>query len=61
MGEFRLFLEYGLQRTPILFAWSPGVALPDSVNSNQLLESKEGIEKIASGKVFNRQWRVKLF
>ena len=42
------------------YALNPGVVLRMR-NSDQQLEHKEGIEKAVPGKVFSRQWRVKVF
>jgi galactose mutarotase-like enzyme len=60
MGEFP-FLGIWSFKDADFICLEPWCGIADSVNSNQQLESKEGIEKISPGKVFSRQWRVKLF
>ena len=60
MGEFP-FLGIWSAKDADFICIEPWCGIADSVNSNQQLESKEGIEKSAPGKVFSRQWRVKFF
>ena len=60
MGEFP-FLGIWSAKDADFICLEPWCGIADSVQSNQLLEAKEGIEKITSGKVFSRQWRVKVF
>lgn len=60
MGEFP-FLGIWAAKDANFICLEPWCGIADSVNSNQQLEGKEGIEKIAPGKVFSRQWRVKVF
>jgi galactose mutarotase-like enzyme len=60
MGEFP-FLGIWSFKDADFICLEPWCGIADSVNSNQQLEAKEGIEKISPGKVFSRQWRVKLF
>jgi len=60
MGEFP-FLGIWSFKDADFICLEPWCGIADPVNSNQQLEAKEGIEKISPGKVFSRQWRVKLF
>jgi galactose mutarotase-like enzyme len=60
MGEFP-FLGIWSFKDADFICLEPWCGIADPVNSNQQLEYKEGIEKISPGKVFSRQWRVKLF
>lgn len=60
MGEFP-FLGIWSSKDADFLCLEPWCGIADSVDSNQQLEGKEGIEKSAPGKVFSRQWRVKLF
>ena len=60
MGEFP-FLGIWSARDADFICIEPWCGIADSVNSNQHLEQKEGIEKLAPGKIFSRQWRVKIF
>ena len=60
MGEFP-FLGIWSARDADFICIEPWCGIADSVNSNQQLEQKEGIEKLATGKIFSRQWRVKIF
>jgi len=60
MGEFP-FLGIWSARDADFICIEPWCGIADSVNSNQQLEQKEGIEKLAPGKIFSRQWRVKIF
>jgi galactose mutarotase-like enzyme len=64
-------IQFQMGEFPFLGIWSfkdadficiePWCGIADSINSNQQLEQKEGIEKLSPGKVFSRQWRVKIF
>jgi galactose mutarotase-like enzyme len=64
-------LQFQMGEFPFLGIWSakdadfvciePWCGIADSVNSNQQLEQKEGIEKLSPGKLFSRQWRIKTF
>ena len=64
-------IEIQIGEFPFLGIWSakdadficlePWCGIADSINSSQQLEQKEGIEKTAPGKIFSRQWRVKVF
>ena len=64
-------IQFQMGEFPLLGLWSakdadficiePWCGIADFVNSNQQLEQKEGIEKLAPGKIFGRQWRVKVF
>lgn len=64
-------IQFQMGEFPFLGIWSikdadficiePWCGIADSVNSNQHLEQKEGIEKLTPGKIFSRQWRVKVF
>jgi galactose mutarotase-like enzyme len=64
-------IEFHTGEFPFLGIWSakdadficlePWCGIADSVQTDQQLEHKEGIEKTAPGKVFSRQWRVKVF
>jgi galactose mutarotase-like enzyme len=60
MGEFP-FLGIWSAKEADFVCLEPWCGIADSVNSDQQLEHKEGIEKIAPGKVFSRQWRVQVF
>ena len=60
MGEFP-FLGIWAAKDADFICLEPWCGIADSVQSNQQLEGKEGIEKIAPEKTFSRQWRVKLF
>lgn len=39
----------------------PWCGIADSIDSNQILEQKEGIERLEAGQVFERKWTVTLF
>ena len=39
----------------------PWCGIADSVNSNQQLKEKEGINPLQAGKAFERTWKVKAF
>jgi galactose mutarotase-like enzyme len=64
-------LQFQMGEFPFLGIWSfkdadficlePWCGIADSVNSDQQLERKEGIEKAIPGKPFSRLWRVKFF
>jgi galactose mutarotase-like enzyme len=60
MGEFP-FLGIWSAKDADFICIEPWCGIADSVNSDQQLEHKEGIEKTAAGKIFSRQWRIKLF
>lgn len=60
MGEFP-FLGIWSAKDADFICLEPWCGIADSVSSDQQLEHKEGIEKTVQGKVFSRQWRVKLF
>ena len=60
MGEFP-FLGLWSAKEADFICIEPWCGVADSVNSNQQLESKEGIEKLSAGKIFSRQWRVQVF
>jgi galactose mutarotase-like enzyme len=60
MGEFP-FLGIWSAKDADFICLEPWCGIADNVDSNQQMESKEGIEKSAPGKVFSRQWRIKLF
>jgi galactose mutarotase-like enzyme len=60
MGEFP-FLGIWSARDADFICIEPWCGIADSVDSNQQLESKEGIEKAAPGSTFSRQWRIKIF
>lgn len=60
MGEFP-FLGLWSSKDADFICIEPWCGIADSVNSDQQLEHKEGIEKTAPGKTFSRQWRVKFF
>lgn len=60
MGEFP-FLGIWSAKDADFICLEPWCGIADSVQSDQHLEHKEGIEKIAPGKIFSRQWRVKVF
>jgi galactose mutarotase-like enzyme len=59
MGEFP-FLGIWAAKDADFICIEPWCGVADSVNSIQQLENKEGIEKLSPGKVFNRQWRIKI-
>jgi len=59
-GEFP-FLGIWAAKDADFICIEPWCGIADSVNSSQILDHKEGIEKLMPGKTFNRQWRVKLF
>jgi galactose mutarotase-like enzyme len=64
-------IEFQTGEFPFLGIWSakdadficiePWCGIADSVESDQQIEHKEGIEKCLPGKMFSRQWRVKVF
>jgi galactose mutarotase-like enzyme len=60
MGEFP-FLGIWSAKDADFICIEPWCGIADAVSSNQQLEQKEGIEKSAPGKVFGRQWRIKVF
>jgi galactose mutarotase-like enzyme len=60
MGEFP-FLGIWSAKDADFICIEPWCGIADSVNSNQQLEQKEGIEKLSPGKLFSRQWRIKIF
>jgi galactose mutarotase-like enzyme len=60
MGEFP-FLGIWSAKEADFICIEPWCGIADSVNSNQQLEQKEGIEKLSPGKIFSRQWHVKVF
>jgi galactose mutarotase-like enzyme len=60
MGEFP-FLGIWSAKDADFVCIEPWCGIADSVNSNQQLEQKEGIEKLSPGKLFSRQWRIKTF
>ncbi len=60
MGEFP-FLGIWSAKDADFICLEPWCGIADSVSSDQQLEHKEGIEKTVQGKVFSRQWRIKLF
>jgi galactose mutarotase-like enzyme len=60
MGEFP-FLGIWSAKDADFICIEPWCGIADSVNSSQQLEQKEGIEKLTPGKIFSRQWRVKVF
>jgi galactose mutarotase-like enzyme len=60
MGEFP-FLGIWSAKDADFLCIEPWCGIADLVNSNQQLESKEGIEKLSPGKTFSRQWRVRVF
>jgi galactose mutarotase-like enzyme len=60
MGEFP-FLGIWSAKNADFICLEPWCGIADSVQSDQQLEHKEGIEKIAPGKIFSRQWRAKVF
>ena len=59
-GEFP-FLGIWSAKDADFICLEPWCGIADSVHSDQQLEHKEGIEKAVPGKVFSRQWRVKVF
>jgi galactose mutarotase-like enzyme len=60
MGEFP-FLGIWSAKDADFICIEPWCGIADSVNSNQQLEQKEGIEKLSPGKLFSRQWNIKIF
>jgi galactose mutarotase-like enzyme len=60
MGEFP-FLGIWSAKDASFVCIEPWCGIADSVNSDQQLDHKEGIEKAIPGKPFSRQWRVKFF
>lgn len=64
-------LHFYFQGFPFLGLWAakgggfvciePWCGIADSVDSNQQLLDKEGIEMLAAGKTWNRSWQVELF
>jgi len=60
MGEFP-FLGIWSAKDADFVCIEPWCGIADTVNSNQQLEQKEGIEKLSPGKLFSRQWRIKTF
>ncbi len=60
MGEFPFFGIWSFRDADFI-CLEPWCGIADPVNSDQQLEHKEGIEKTTPGKVFSRQWRVKVF
>ena len=60
MGEFP-FLGIWSAKDADFICIEPWCGIADAVNSNQQLEQKEGIEKLSPGKIFSRQWHVKVF
>ena len=60
MGEFP-FLGIWSAKDADFICIEPWCGIADSVNADQQLEHKEGIEKTAAGKTFSRLWRVKFF
>lgn len=60
MGEFP-FLGIWSAKDADFICLEPWCGIADSVDSDQQLEHKEGIEKTTAGKVFSRLWRVKVF
>lgn len=60
MGEFP-FLGIWSAKDADFICIEPWCGVADSINSNQQLEQKEGIEKLSPGKIFSRQWHVKVF
>lgn len=59
-GEFP-FLGIWSAKDADFICLEPWCGIADAINSNQQLEQKEGIERAVAGKVFSRQWRVKVF
>jgi galactose mutarotase-like enzyme len=59
-GEFP-FLGIWSAKDADFICLEPWCGIADAVNSDQQLEHKEGIERAIPGKVFSRQWRVKVF
>jgi galactose mutarotase-like enzyme len=59
-GEFP-FLGIWSAKDADFICLEPWCGIADAINSNQQLDQKEGIERAVPGKVFSRQWRVKLF
>jgi galactose mutarotase-like enzyme len=58
MGEFP-FLGIWSAKDADFICIEPWCGIADGIGSDQQFEHKEGIEKLASGKIFSRQWRVK--
>jgi galactose mutarotase-like enzyme len=59
-GEFP-FLGIWSAKDADFICLEPWCGIADAINSNQQLEQKEGIERAIPGKMFSRQWRVKVF
>jgi galactose mutarotase-like enzyme len=59
-GEFP-FLGIWSAKDADFICLEPWCGIADAVNSDQQLERKEGIERAVPGKLFSRQWRVKVF
>jgi galactose mutarotase-like enzyme len=60
MGEFP-FLGIWSAKDADFVCLEPWCGIADAVNSNQQLQSKEGIEKVNAGGSFSRQWRARVF
>jgi galactose mutarotase-like enzyme len=58
MGEFP-FLGIWSAKDADFICIEPWCGIADGTGSDQQFEHKEGLEKLAPGKVFSRQWRVK--
>ncbi len=64
-------LQFDFAGFPYLGIWAakhadfvciePWCGIADSVNSNQQLNEKEGINSLAAGNLFERTWKVKVF
>jgi len=64
-------LEFSFEGFPFLGIWAaknadfvciePWCGIADSVDHNQQLTAKEGIERISSGETWSRTWHVKFF
>jgi galactose mutarotase-like enzyme len=59
-GEFP-FLGIWSAKDADFICLEPWCGIADAITSNQQLEEKEGIERTMPGKMFSRQWRVKVF
>ena len=59
-GEFP-FLGIWSAKDANFICLEPWCGIADSVGSDQQIEHKEGIERAIPGKLFSRQWRVKVF
>jgi galactose mutarotase-like enzyme len=59
-GEFP-FLGIWSAKDADFICLEPWCGIADAINSNQQLEQKEGIERAVAGKLFSRQWRIKVF